>query len=234
MGQCTSHSEESAANKEIQQHLNAQSRTDEKVMKLLLLGSGSSGKSTIFKQLKCIHSWGLESFEFTEARHTIRSSLVQGIIKLCRKSQEFYSINQIEYEKCYLDENNVKINECINLIFRFRQESFEFTDHIDWSIMENLSNSIEYLWKLDSIQNTFNLRGTNFAFVDNMEYFYEKVKNVFDENYEPTHEDVLKCKVRTTGMFEKSFEIKNCFFNIYDVGGQRNERKKWIHSFQGK
>ena len=49
---------------------------DKRAKKLLLLGAGSSGKSTLFKQLKCIHGWGFENGDFTEARHSIRQNIV--------------------------------------------------------------------------------------------------------------------------------------------------------------
>ena len=38
---------------------------------------------------------------------------------------------------------------------------------------------------------------------------------------------------RTTGIIEEHFLIKSTKFHIFDVGGQRNERKKWIHCFEG-
>jgi len=38
--------------------------------------------------------------------------------------------------------------------------------------------------------------------------------------------------VRTTGIVENSFEIDGNQFRMFDVGGQRNERKKWIHCFE--
>ena len=38
-------------------------------------------------------------------------------------------------------------------------------------------------------------------------------------------------RYRTTGMTEQSFKIDGTFFKICDVGGQRNERRKWIHFF---
>jgi len=39
--------------------------------------------------------------------------------------------------------------------------------------------------------------------------------------------------VRTLGIVEHTFEIEGNKFKMFDVGGQRNERKKWIHCFEG-
>lgn len=50
--------------------------------------------------------------------------------------------------------------------------------------------------------------------------------------YLPSEQDVLRSRVRTTGIVENDFEIENNQFKMYDVGGQRNERKKWIHCFE--
>ncbi len=44
---------------------------------------------------------------------------------------------------------------------------------------------------------------------------------------------VLHCRARTTGIVETGFQIKKDLFRLMDVGGQRNERKKWIHCFEG-
>ncbi|KAJ5078852.1 guanine nucleotide-binding protein g(o) subunit alpha [Anaeramoeba ignava] len=40
-------------------------------------------------------------------------------------------------------------------------------------------------------------------------------------------------KIKTTGITETQFSTKDLSFILIDVGGQRNERKKWIHCFQG-
>jgi len=39
--------------------------------------------------------------------------------------------------------------------------------------------------------------------------------------------------VRTTGIVESNFVIDGNHFKMMDVGGQRNERKKWLHCFSG-
>ena len=64
-----------------------------------------------------------------------------------------------------------------------------------------------------------------------MDYFIKKSQLVFSDDFYPTHDDVIRTRIRTTGVIEKRYEINNVYFKFYDVGGQRAERKKWIHSF---
>ena len=42
---------------------------------------------------------------------------------------------------------------------------------------------------------------------------------------------MLLCKTRTVGIVRTKLMIDNNEFHIFDVGGQRNERRKWIHCF---
>jgi len=44
---------------------------------------------------------------------------------------------------------------------------------------------------------------------------------------------MLRARLRTTGIVEKEFQIHGALFKFLDVGGQRNERRKWIHCFEG-
>ena len=46
-------------------------------------------------------------------------------------------------------------------------------------------------------------------------------------------QDVLRTRVKTTGIIETQFSYKGLHFKMFDVGGQRSERKKWIHCFEG-
>jgi len=49
----------------------------------------------------------------------------------------------------------------------------------------------------------------------------------------PDDQDMLHARLRTTGITETLFEMGNLNFRMMDVGGQRSERKKWIHCFEG-
>lgn len=50
-------------------------------------------------------------------------------------------------------------------------------------------------------------------------------------DYLPTEQDLLRTRIKTTGITEVLFELKGLTFRVIDVGGQRSERKKWIHCF---
>jgi signal recognition particle receptor subunit beta len=64
-----------------------------------------------------------------------------------------------------------------------------------------------------------------------MAYFMKDVERICAAEYEPTDQDVLRCRVKTTGLSSIEFTFNKVQFRMFDVGGQRSERKKWIHCF---
>ena len=64
-----------------------------------------------------------------------------------------------------------------------------------------------------------------------MKYFFENLDRLMRSDYLATDEDNLYCRVRTTGVVTTRYIISGVPFEMYDVGGQRNERRKWIHFF---
>ena len=55
MGNCCNSKDTTHASREITRNLLKQKHADRRIIKLLFLGAGGSGKSTLFKQLKSIH-----------------------------------------------------------------------------------------------------------------------------------------------------------------------------------
>eukprot|EP01102_Stenamoeba_stenopodia_P005736 TRINITY_DN1646_c1_g1_i1.p2 TRINITY_DN1646_c1_g1~~TRINITY_DN1646_c1_g1_i1.p2 ORF type:complete len:227 (-),score=44.14 TRINITY_DN1646_c1_g1_i1:83-763(-) len=73
---------------------------------------------------------------------------------------------------------------------------------------------------------------TDLQLNDSTSYFLDDVERIGDVEYIPTDADLLRVRTKTTGITEIKFEVSNCIFRLVDVGGQRNERRKWIHCFQ--
>ncbi|ORY51668.1 G-alpha-domain-containing protein [Rhizoclosmatium globosum] len=50
-------------------------------------------------------------------------------------------------------------------------------------------------------------------------------------DYVPTDQDILHSRITTTTITETRVQIEKMMFRIFDVGGQRSERKKWAPYF---
>lgn len=62
--------------------------------------------------------------------------------------------------------------------------------------------------------------------------YFDAVERIAQPDYLPTDQDVLRSRVKTTGITETTFIIGDLTYRMFDVGGQRSERKKWIHCFE--
>lgn len=54
---------------------------------------------------------------------------------------------------------------------------------------------------------------------------------IVDEKYIPNTNDIVKSRIRTIGVVETEFKMDNKIIRMFDVGGQRSERRKWIQCF---
>lgn len=62
--------------------------------------------------------------------------------------------------------------------------------------------------------------------------YFDAIDRIGAPNFLPTDQDVLRSRVKTTGIAESKFSFGTLTYRIFDVGGQRSERKKWIHCFE--
>jgi len=179
-------------------------------MRLLLLGAGESGKSTIAKQLKILYYDGfnpLEKIEYIPIIHSNIHHSVQNIVKASKSLRIPFS-----------REENAQIGEL-------------FLGPFVNNITPNMALKIDEFWKDESIPKLLERRN-EFQLLDNTQYFVENLKRVTQEGYMPTEEDILRSRAATTGIIETVFTLQGQKFILVDVGGQRSERKKWIHCFE--
>jgi len=97
---------------------------------------------------------------------------------------------------------------------------------------ENLTDC-ESLWKDLAIQNAYQRRDVDFQLNDSASFFFDRLYVYKEDNWIPDEQDILRARVRTTGIDEAFFTFDDMYFRMVDVGGQRTERRKWIHCFEG-
>ena len=70
------------------------------------------------------------------------------------------------------------------------------------------------------------------AGADAVRSFFANIPRIARPDYIPNEDDVLRARSKTTGISETRFNMGQLSIHLFDVGGQRSERKKWIHCFE--
>ena len=148
MGCCAPKDEQDAA---VQDELDQANRQDSEVKKLLFLGAGGSGKTTLFKQLQNIHGKGFAARDRTQFKSQIYEQIMETMKIMIKKVQETDpEFSPIEDEKermeTQFDENNL---ECVEFI-ETRPNNIEMSDDI--------KNQLQQLWNDPAIKKMFSLR----------------------------------------------------------------------------
>ncbi|KAF8319305.1 guanine nucleotide-binding protein alpha-3 subunit [Clavulina sp. PMI_390] len=179
-------------------------RNFKKECKILLLGSGESGKSTIVKQMKIIHLHGYSTEELVMYRAVVNRNIVESAQALILAMRKFGL-------DCELSENRVTPS----------------------TLPASLAFAIHSLWN-DPVMPALIARANEFYLMDSAPYFFERanLERICKRDYVPTQDDVLRSRVKTTGITETRFAMGPLLIHMFDVGGQRSERKKWIHCFE--
>jgi len=195
---------------EAKKEMAAAAEKEAKIIKMLLLGAGESGKSTIFKQMKILNKGGYTEKERKEFVSIVMSNTIQSLGNLLDAYAKL-SMTMPDDVAAMADDFNT--NE--------RGPERVSTANV---------GKLTALWGHASIKGIFERR-SEYQLNDSAQYYFEQMETIAAADYVPTEQDVLRSRVRTTGIVQSDFTIKSMHFSMFDVGGQRNERRKWIHAF---
>uniref|UniRef100_A0A183BYK9 Guanine nucleotide-binding protein alpha-7 subunit n=1 Tax=Globodera pallida TaxID=36090 RepID=A0A183BYK9_GLOPA len=245
MGHCTSkdQKDQKTHSRRIEEQLRKEQSMNLRIIKLLLLGAGESGKSTILKQMRILHKDGfskqdLELIKPVVLRKFIGLAFCAGesgkstILKQMRiLHKDGFSKQDLELIK------PVVLSNCIHSMLAILRAMFHL--QIDYGDPERLkdsqrvfatvhANKEEFTEELaEAMQRLWQDEGID----DSAKYFLDNLPRLSAREYLPTEQDLLRTRIKTTGITEVLFELKGLTFRVIDVGGQRSERKKWIHCF---
>jgi len=90
---------------------------------------------------------------------------------------------------------------------------------------------VESLWADKGVQEAYQRRH-EFQLDSNASYYFDNAKRFVGEDYVPTLDDIFKVRQKTSGITEHVFTTDSLEMTLVDVGGQRSERRKWLHCFQ--
>ncbi|KAM6902285.1 guanine nucleotide-binding protein subunit alpha-14-like [Xenentodon cancila] len=200
--------------REIERQLRRDKKDFHRELKLLLLGAGESGKSTFIKQMRIIHGKGYNDAD----RKSFTRLVFQNIIAAIKSLIEAMKTLQIHY----VDDQNIGLAQKLSQV----DETQDFQVLESWQV-----DAIKRVWNDHGIQKCYE-RKREFQLSDSAKYYLSDMDRISASLYIPTLQDILRVRVPTTGIIEYPFDLSKVIFRMVDVGGQRSERKKWIHCFE--
>lgn len=223
MGSCLgcAQSEGDQQNNIVSKQLAKDQKQFNKIKKILFLGSGGSGKSTIFKQLKGIYGTGFSSAE----RHTFVSHIHEQCItqmKLALEVLEDYLNGDMDnlihkLEKQYIDYSNdskeddqdddydddnvYDDDDEIPELSDQAIEAKEFLTNIHYThytLNDEIVSALKCLWAEPAIKKMYAMRNIT-KIEDSSAFFWDKLDSLNVPNYVPDEADILLVRYRTTG-----------------------------------
>lgn len=187
-----------------------------KARKVLLLGTGESGKSTLFKQAKILYNGGFDDLDRKGYRHVISANIFDGIIKLVKAVDED------------VFEDNPQLLQSRNAILSIHD--FYILPTV---ISEDLARHIQSIWGIPQVKAQYHSNRSKLQVQDSVNIFLDKIDQIASPSWKPSDQDILYARRPTTGASEMVFTMKSgsSKIRLIDVGGQRSERRKWIHQF---
>ncbi|KAF7349897.1 Heterotrimeric G-protein alpha subunit, GPA3-like protein [Mycena venus] len=260
MCQCTSELKEAYASKARSNAIDRDLTGDGKRFKrVLLLGAGESGKSTIVKQMKIIHQGGFEQRELVEYRPVIHKNVLDSARTLARiirrigvaalpEENHAHAVLLLRAFRAAVGEEEGEGGSEIELGWdpaKVGVDPVAFTrtdnnDHrsgmpaadIHVVLTPELADAIWYISRVPAIERVADEHPVEFYLMDNAGYFFSSVRRIAAHTYVPNEEDVLCARAKSTAIVETRFQLDGVSIHMFDVGGQRTERRKWIHCFE--
>jgi len=216
--------------------------------KVLILGAGGVGKTTLCRQIADHHDELLDEADGDGGRGDGGSGGGANDAMAPRRASWFFDSNAVA---ALLRRNLV---ECVHALLagadelgmplssddagRARVEHVRSLPADGWRPGNEDADVIAALWSDPCVQAVYARRGA-LSLSTSCGYLLDNAQRLASPTFEPTVEDAAHSSRPSTGIVERSFAVGGAggaaagsTIRLVDVGGRRNERKKWTHCFE--
>ncbi len=278
---------EISKNMNIERELEKARQEEEGKVKLLLLGAGESGKSTVFKQMRILYGSPRNDDDLRMYGVAVRSNIIVAVRKLASYLRQLgleglldaesmaataadrmdasgmtprqaydeviaYLVDNTAEESAAPQASNDWVGQSARAGLAANNDAKQFLQHVEairilwqvgfhnWSIWQFikifltiLTHLIRFslcILKCAPMKRVWAKRAA-INVIDSHKEYLQDLTRIASPDYIPTQQDILLARIRTTQIIMERYRIDGIDFEMYDVGGQRSERRKWIDCF---
>lgn len=204
--------------REIDAMLARERRAVRRLVKILLLGAGESGKSTFLKQMRIIHGKEFDQKALLDFRDTIFENIIKGMRVLVDARDKL----GVRWQNSENEKHGM-------FVMSFENKAGMPVEPCTFQLYVP---ALQALWNDSGIQEAYGRR-SEFQLSESVKYFLDNLDRIGQLSYVPSRQDILLARKATKGIVEHDFVIKKIPFKMVDVGGQRSQRQKWFQCFDG-
>ena len=207
-------------------------QTSDRDVKILLLGSGESGKSTIAKQMKILHKDGFSEAEAYDYRPFVFKNVLDCVKNIINAVYDLApDLVAPEGTEPELDGEPGTRKHILAPDDLRRILDYEHTVNTDEPFSAEIAVLIAKIHGYPEVFDFIKHNQGKFYLIDSTEYFCSEIERIAQPDYVPTTADILRTRKKTSGIYDFHFNMGSSNVHMFDLGGQRSERKKWIHCF---
>ncbi|TFK20672.1 guanine nucleotide binding protein, alpha subunit [Coprinopsis marcescibilis] len=173
-------------------------------------GSAESGKSTIVKQMKIIHKNGFPRRSWLSTGLSSTKSLQHVVVYVVRAGLEC-----VKY-------SNRPVLEVLTVLEKILEYQL---DPEQPYFSPEIAEAMDQFWNDPVIPKIMEKHSSKFYLMDSAGYFFSEVLRIGKPNYLANETDVLWAHQKSVGISETRFTMGQLSIHMFDVGGQRSERK---------
>ncbi|XP_059555370.1 guanine nucleotide-binding protein subunit alpha-12 isoform X1 [Myotis daubentonii] len=209
-------------------------RAVRRLVKILLLGAGESGKSTFLKQMRIIHGREFDQKALLEFRDTIFDNILKVRASPRPRTPAPRCVQGSKVLVDARDKLGIPWQHSENEKHGMFLMAFENKAGlpVEPATFQLYVPALSALWGDSGIREAFRRR-SEFQLGESVKYFLDNLDRIGQLNYFPSKQDILLARKATKGIVEHDFVIKKIPFKMVDVGGQRSQRQKWFQCFDG-
>jgi len=156
------------------------------VKRLLLLGAGESGKSTVLKQLRLLHGEGFNENQRKTRKPTIYSNMIE-----CMKEMLKFIDGCSSMEHMF---NTAAEEEEADII-----RNLEGEERTPDQLYPHVAQALLRLWESPAVQEAYERR-YEYQLFDSCKYFLDRLPEICKPTWLPSDADILRMRSRTTGI----------------------------------
>jgi len=192
---------------------------NQQAVKLLILGAGGSGKTTLRKQFQRLYANGFKDpSSRMELAGVIRFNLLEGARAIITASFD----------------DSISGGGLSNPDSLAAAALLNNLPEGCTTIDDAAAAAIKALWRDMVFQKTIS-NSSKFQLQECVIPFMQGCQDYpkwGGPSWIPSIDDCVRSRIRSSGIIEVEFEYEGTKFRVYDAGGQRAERRKWIHAFE--